>query len=362
MSLRSRTIQTAAVTAAAVLALTACSSGDSGGTEAADDDAFSVTLVGGVAGDLSYTDTTLAGLTALADEGITTNHIEAPDVAQGETLLRSAVQTSPDLILSITLPLDTLISIAEQYPDQQFISPDASDEGDELPANLSAYQINVHEGSFLAGLVAGTMTESKVVGAVLGGDAPGLNQFGYAYKQGVLAACSDCTVNLAYLNFEFNNPDVGKATADDLASDGADVIFQVAGGSGIGVIEAAEEGGFYAIGVDSNQDDVAPGTVITSVMKRVDQTVQLAAEAAEAGTVAPGFTKVGLAEGTTGLSWDEGIDSTTFVDNADAAAVTKAEAAQALVEEYRAQILDGSYEVCDALNEPDSAACTAVAP
>ncbi|MFD1714469.1 BMP family ABC transporter substrate-binding protein [Amnibacterium flavum] len=361
MNLRSRTITTLAVTAAAVVALSACSSGSTGGDSAASDDAFSVTLVGGTAGDLSYTDTTLAGLAAVEAEGVKTNHIEVPDVSQGETLLRSAVQTSPDLILSITLPVDTLISIAEQYPNQLIISPDASDEGDELPDNLAAYQINVHEGSFLAGLVAGSITESKVVGAVLGGDAPGLNQFGYAYKQGVLAACADCTVNLAYLNFEFTNPDLGKSTANDLHSDGADVIFQVAGGTGIGVIEAAEEGGFYAIGVDSNQDDVAPGTVVTSVMKRVDQTVELAVEAAEAGDVKPGFTKVGLAEGATGLSWDEGIGSTTFEDSADAAMKEKVTAAKALVEEYRAQILDGSYEVCDALNAPDSDACAAVA-
>lgn len=360
MSLRSRTISTLAISAAALLALSACS-GSSDGDAAAPDDAFSVTLVGGTAGDLSYTDTTLAGLAAVKKEGVKTNHVEVADVAQGETLLRSAVQTSPDLILSITLPVDTLIAIAEQYPEQMIIAPDASDEGEKLPKNLAAYQINVHEGSFLAGLVAGSVTESKVVGAVLGGDSAGLNQFGYAYKQGVLAACADCTVNLAYLNFEFNNPDLGKSTANDLHSDGADVIFQVAGGTGIGVIEAAEEGGYYAIGVDSNQDDVAPGTVVTSVMKRVDQTVELAVKAAQDGNVAPGFTKVGLAEGTTGLSWDKGIDSTTFEDSADAAMKTKVEAAKALVEEYRAKILDGSYEVCDALNAPDSDACAAVA-
>lgn len=362
MSLRPRLVATAALAATAAIALTACSgSGSAPDASAGADAPYSVTLVGGVAGDLSYTDTTLAGLNALKDEGYKTNHIESPDVAQGETLLRSAVQTSPNLIMSITIPLDTLISIAEQYPNQKFVTPDASDEGKALPDNLSAYQINVHEGSFLAGLVAGTMTESKIVGAVLGGDSPGLNQFGYAYKQGVLAACPDCKVNLAYLNFQFNSPDVGKATADDLHSDGADVVFQVAGGSGIGVIESAKEKGYYAIGVDSNQDDVAPGTVITSVMKRVDQTVQLAAKAAQDGTLAKGFTKVGLAEGATGLSWDEGVNSTVFEDNADAAAKTKAQAAKALVEEYRAQILDGSFEVCDALNAPDTAACTAVA-
>jgi len=346
-----------ATVAAGAMLLSACSASSDTSTPA--DDAFAVALVGGVAGDLSYTDTALAGLAKAADElGVKTTHIETPDAAQGETLLRAAIQTSPDLLLSLTLPLDTVISIAEQYPDQLIGMPDQSDEGLELPDNVSTYSINTHEGSFLAGLVAGSMTETKTVGAVVGGEAPGLNQFAYAYKQGVLAACEDCTVLISYLNFVFNDPALGKSTALDLHSDGADVIFQVAGGTGTGVIEAAEEEGFYVIGVDSDQDSVAPGTVITSMMKHVDSNVFAIIKAAKEGDFKPGVTLVGLAEGATGLSWDEG--STVFEDNGPEAMVAKIPATKDLVEEYRAKILDGSYEVCDALNAPDSDACAAV--
>ncbi|KRE31333.1 BMP family ABC transporter substrate-binding protein [Agromyces sp. Soil535] len=347
----------AAALGAGALILSGCS-----GPSAADsgsDDTFSATLVGGVAGDLSYTDTTLAGLEQAAEElGVTTKHIETPDAAQGETLLRSAIPTSPDLLLSITLPLDTVISIAEQYPDQLIALPDQGDEGTELPDNVAAYTINVHEGSFLAGVVAGAMTESHVVGAVIGGQAPGLDQFALAYKQGVLAACPDCEVKLSYLNFQFSDPALGKSTALDLHSDGADVIFQVAGGTGTGVIEAAEENGFFAIGVDSDQDSVAPGTVITSMLKRVDANVFSLIEAAQNGDFASGYTQVGLADGATGLSWDTG--STVFEENAPAEAAAKIPAIKELVEDYRSQILDGSLAVCDALNEPDSEACAAL--
>ncbi|MBZ4488057.1 BMP family ABC transporter substrate-binding protein [Microbacterium sp. cx-55] len=356
----SRKIVTIAAGAAALaLTLTACSGSSSGGatTDSGSGD-YLATLVGGVAGDLSYTDSAISGLQLAADElGVKTNHIEAPDPAQGETLLRSAIQTSPDLLLSITLPLDTVISIAEQYPDQLIGMPDQSNEDKDIPDNLELYAINTHEGSFLAGLVAGTMSTSKKVGQVVGGDSPALNQFAYAYEQGVKAACDDCTVQTSYLNFVFDDPALGKATALDMISDGVDVIYQVAGGTGTGVIEAAEEQGVYAIGVDSNQDDVAPGTVITSMMKHVDASVLEMIKAAQAGEFTSGVKLVGLSEGATGLSWDEG--STTFAD-AHPELADQIAAAEAIVAEYRATILDGSYEVCDALNAPDSEACASI--
>ena len=358
MTRNRKLLATAASVATLAFALTACSGGATTETSDAASDEYSATLVGGVAGDLSYTDSALAGLSmAESDLGVAINHIEAPDPAQGETLLRSAIQTTPDLLLSITLPLDTVISIAEQYPDQLIGMPDQSNEDLEIPDNLQLYTINTHEGSFLAGLVAGTMSESGNVGQVVGGDSPALNQFAYAYEQGVLTACPDCTVQTSYLNFVFDDPALGKATALDMISDGVDVIFQVAGGTGTGVIEAAEEQGVYAIGVDSNQDDVAPGTVITSMIKSVDASVFEMIAAAMDGNFTPGVTLVGLAEGATGLSWDQG--STTFAD-AHPELADQIAAAEALVEEYRATILDGSFEVCDALNAPDSDACTAL--
>jgi basic membrane protein A len=214
---------------------------------------------------------------------------------------------------------------------------------------VAAFQINVHESSFLAGVVAGSLTKSKTVGAVVGGDAPGLNQFYYAYKQGVLAVCSDCKVVVAYLGFDFSNPTLGKETAVGMYEQGADIIFGVAGRSGEGVISAAQEKGLYAIGVDSNQDDIAPGSVIVSVMKRTDTSVYLLVKNTLEGNFKSGFSIIGMKEGATGLSWDAG--STTFATKGPAELTAKLPDVMKTVDDYKAKILAGTYEVCDALKE-----------
>ena len=107
------------------------------------------------------------------------------------------------------------------------------------------------------------------MGAVVGGDAPGLNQFYYGYKQGVLEVCPDCEVLVSYLGFDFSNPTLGLETALGLYDQGADIVYQIAGRSGEGVLEAAAQRDLYAIGVDSNQDDIQPGNVIVSMLKKV---------------------------------------------------------------------------------------------
>jgi basic membrane protein A len=100
---------------------------------------------------------------------------------------------------------------------------------DALPENVAAFQINVHDSSFLGGVIAGMLTKTKTVGAVVGGDSPGLNQFYWAYKQGVMEVCPDCEVLVSYLNFDFANPTLGKEAALGQYDQGADIIFQVAG-------------------------------------------------------------------------------------------------------------------------------------
>jgi basic membrane protein A len=203
------------------------------------------------------------------------------------------------------------------------------------------------------------MTESKVVGAVVGGDSPGLNQFFWAYKQGVLEVCPDCEVLVGYLAFDFANPTLGKETALAQYEQGADIVFQVAGRSGEGVLSAAAEVGKFAIGVDSNQDFIEPGSIICSMMKKVDVSTFLLVKNTMEGTFKGGFQQISMAEGATGLSWDEG--STDFEDNGPANMVSKLSGVKAKVEEYRKGILDGSFKVCDALNAPDASECAGMA-
>jgi basic membrane protein A len=243
-------------------------------------------------------------------------------------------------------------------PDQKFGVP-SDIFVDALPDNVQAFQVNVHEGSFLVGLVAGLMTQSKTVGAVVGGDSPGLNQFFWAYKQGVLEVCPDCNVLVSYLAFDFSNPTLGKETALAQYEQGADIIFQVAGRSGEGVLSAAAEQGKFAIGVDSNQDYIQPGSVIVSMLKKVDVSTFLLVKNTMEGNFKGGFQQISMAEGATGLSWDEG--SKDFEEKGPADMVSKLPDVKAKVDEYRTKITSGGFKVCDALNAADAPECAGLA-
>lgn len=298
-------------------------------------------------GDRSFIDASARGAEqAIQELGVEGSIIESQGVADQESAMRSAISAGNDIVLALAIEVDTLTTLAAEFPDQKFGAP--SDVFlEKLPDNVAAFQINVHESSFLVGVIAGLLSQTKTVGAVVGGDAPGLNQFYWGYKQGVLAVCPDCKVLVSYLGFDFSNPTLGKETALGIYDQGADIIFQIAGRSGEGVISAAQEKGLYAIGVDSNQDDIAPGNVIVSMMKRVDTTTMLLVKNAMEGNFKSGFSIIGMKEGAAGLSWDDG--STTFADKGPAEMTATLADVKAKVEEYRQQILDGSYVVCDAV-------------
>lgn len=337
------------------LALAACA-GDPTTGSGDEESEFTYALVTpGAAGDGGYIDSAIAG-TELAETelGVTGTVVEAESVAQQEAVLRSTVATHPDIIIAPGLDPDSLLAVAEENPDQLFGVP-SDIFVDELPDNVQAFSINVHEASFLGGYVAGSLTTTGKVGAVLGGDNPGINQFFYGYMQGVLAACPECVVTPSYLNNEYSDPTVGQEAALALYQDGNDIVYAVAGLSGQGVFAAAEQEGAYAIGVDSNQDGDAPGSVIVSVMKRVDMTTFNLIEAALAGEFESGFVAAGMADGVSGLSWDDG--STVFADNGPAELTGQLESIQSEVADLQEQILDGSLTVCDALNDPSSDVC-----
>lgn len=349
----------AAVAATALLA--ACSAGGgtpAGGSSAGTASTFTYALITpGAAGDGGFIDSAIAGTKkAVTDLGVTGRVVEADSVSQQEGVIRSTVATQPNIILAPGLDPNSLLAVAKENPKQLFGVP-SDIFVDKLPNNVQAFSINVHESSFLGGYVAGSLTQTKKVGAVLGIDNPGLNQFYYGYKQGVLAACPDCTVTPSYLNGQFSNPSVGQEAALALYQNGNDIVFAVAGLSGQGVFTAATQEKKYAIGVDSNQDGAAPGTVIVSVMKRVDQTTYNLIEGAMKGKFKPGFVAAGMADGVTGLSWADG--STVFQDKGPAALASKVPDLKTKVADLQKQILAGSLVVCDALNAPKSDACAA---
>jgi basic membrane protein A len=310
-------------------------------------------------GDRSFIDASARGVKRANDElGLNGQIIETTSIAEQEAAIRAAIAEGNDLILALAPDAETLLAIAKENPDQKFGVP-SDIFVDALPDNVAAFQVNVHEGSYLVGIVAGMMTETKTVGAVVGGDSPGLNQFFWAYKQGVLSVCPTCKVLVGYLSFDFSNPTLGKETALAQYEQGADIIFQIAGRSGEGVLSAAAETHKFAIGVDSNQDWIQPGSVITSMLKKVDTSTFLLVKNTMEGNFKGGFSQINMADGATGLSWDEG--STDFQDKGPASMVAELPSVKAAVEAARQKILSGQLEVCDALNKPDASVCQGLA-
>ena len=333
----------------ASVVLTACGAAPAPATEApaAQEPQFTCALITpNPLGDRSFIDASARGIAkANAELPVKCDIIETNGVSEHETALRGAIAQNYDLVLGLAMDTEMFVGLAEEFPDQKFASP-SEIFLETLPENMIAYQIDVHESSFLVGLIVGSLTQTKTVGAVVGGDAPALNQFFYGYKQGVLEACPDCEVLVSYLGFEFSNPTLGLETALGLYDQGADIIYQVAGRSGEGVLEAAAQRDLYAIGVDSNQDDIQPGHVIVSMLKKVESTTFDPIKLVVDGEFTGGFQRRGLKEGFAGLSWDEG--STTFEQNGPAEMTEKLPEVKALVEEYRTRIVSGEYKVCDA--------------
>jgi len=301
-------------------------------------------------GDRSFIDSAAAGAErAIAELGVTGRIIETAGVQEHDAAVRRAVQNRPDLVITIAVDASIIQEIAEEFEDQKFGAQETFffPEPPDLP-NLSLYNILTHENSYLAGIAAGMLTRTGMVGAVGGLDTPGINLFIVGFEEGVLSVCPDCQLVRSYVG-DFSDPVTAKEQALNLFEQGADILYQVAGRSGEGVLAAAAETGNFAIGVDSNQDDLYPGTIIVSAMKRVDNAVFSFVESVVNDTFAPGVTTVGLAEGFAGLSWDEGICSRTFDENGPEDMVAKLPAVRQAIAEAREKILSGELVVTNAL-------------
>ncbi len=304
-------------------------------------------------GDRSFIDSAAAGAErAISVLGVNGKIIETAGVQEHDAAIRRAVQDHPDIIITIAVDSSTIDEIVDEFPDQKFAAQESffPDDAPDYP-NLARYNILTHENSYLAGIAAGMLTRTKKVGAVGGGDFPGINLFIVGFEEGVKSVCADCETVRAYVGGSnpFSDPVHAKELALGLYADGADILYQVAGRSGEGVLEAAKDTGNFAIGVDSNQDDLYPGTVIVSAMKRVDNAVFNFVQSIVDDTYTSGLTTVGLKEGFAGLSWDVGVCSRTFDQNGPADMVAKLPAVRQAIDEARQKILDGEITVTNAL-------------
>lgn len=240
---------------------------------AAADDEFKIGLITDVGGvnDGSFNQSAWEGLEKAGEElGVEVNYLESATDADYQPNMETFVDEDYELIISVGYMLaDATREAAEANPDTKFAIID--DSSIDLP-NVTSLMFKAEQASYLVGYVAGLTTKTNNIGFVVGMTNETMNQFGYGYCAGAIDANPDITVQQFNAN-SFADSATGKTMANTAITNGADIVFQAAGATGLGVIEACQEAGVYAIGVDSDQSSIAPKTVLTSAMKRVDNAV-----------------------------------------------------------------------------------------
>lgn len=285
------------------LLLSGCG-GSSGDTAAsASGDAFKAAIVTDTAGlgDQSFNDSANRGLEQAKSElGIATQVYETAQPSDYEPSLAQAPGQGSDITFAIGfLMTDALTNVAQQNANTNYGIVDSVVEAD----NVASLLFKEEEGSFLVGVVAGLMTKSNKVGFIGGLEVPLIKKFEVGYRAGVKSVNPNADVLVTYAG-SFNDPGKGKEVALSQYADGADVIYHASGGTGLGLFQAAQEkgAGFWAIGVDSDQYNLAPQNILTSMVKRVDIAVFETIKAAKANAFKAGATVFGLKENGVGLA------------------------------------------------------------
>lgn len=275
--------------------------GCSGNNESASDDKITVAMITDVAGvnDQSFNQSAWEGLQRAEKElGIEVKYLESKQDSDYATNIETLVDEDVDLILGVGMKLSEAIKEgSELYPDQNFVLVD-----EEIDAsNVKNILFKAEESAYLAGLIAGKTTKTNNVGFIGGMELPVIDTFKYGYMAGVKAANPDAKVQAQYAN-SFTDQAKGKAIANQMYTNGADIVFTCGGDVGTGAIEAAKENGKFAIGVDRDQSDLAPQNVLTSAIKRVDAGVFETVKSYVNGTFEGGTTTTyGLEENAVGV-------------------------------------------------------------
>ena len=264
-----------------------------------------VTDVGGV-NDGSFNQSAWEGLQRAGEAfGCEVKYIESKGDADYVPNIESFLDEDYDLIVCVGYMMaDAVRDAAELYPDQKFAIIDDASNAD--LDNVTCMMFEQEQASYLVGLAAGYTTESNIVGFVTGAANETMNSFGYGYCAGVLDANPDATI-LQYNANSFGDASAGKTAVNTMVTKGADVVFHAAGGTGLGVIDGCKENGIWAIGVDSDQSPLAPETILTSALKRVDNACYDATKKTILGTLEGGVETYDLAAG--------GVDIAPTTDN-----------------------------------------------
>jgi basic membrane protein A len=258
-----------------------------------------VTDTGGL-GDKSFNDSAYAGLQrAKADLGATIEVQQSKSAADYQPNLTVLADGDYDEIFAVGyLMNDDLTAVAKNYPNKHFAIIDAVNS----QPNVASVTFREQDGSFLAGALAAMMTKTKTIAFLGGVDSPLLRKFEAGYAAGAREIDPSVKVLVKYVG-SFEDVASGKELAGVAYDAGADIIYIAAGKSGLGAIdETRARSGVYAIGVDSDQDGLAPGKILTSMVKHVDVAVYTVAQAVHAGKIPSGAVELGLKDNGVGLT------------------------------------------------------------
>ena len=252
--------------------------------------------------DKSFNQSVYNGMERFKEEsGVNYREFEVTNASQREQAIRRFAQRGANPIISVGFAQAAAVDkVAGEFPDARITLIDMVVD----KPNVQSVVFNEHEGSFLVGMLAAMNSETGTVSFVGGMDIPLIRKFECGYAQGAQYVNKDINVirNMTGSTpSAWNDPAKGAELAVSQFDRGSDVVYAAAGGTGVGVYQAAADSGKYAIGVDSNQNYLQPGTMLTSMVKRVDVAAYNSLKAMQDGTWQAGFQALGLAQG--GVDW-----------------------------------------------------------
>lgn len=286
--------------------------------------------------DKSFNEAAYNGAERFKEEaGVEYLEFEVTNESQRDQALRRMARRGATIVVAVGFSYSTpLETIAAEFPDTKFTIIDSVVE----QPNVQSVVFKEHEGSFLVGMAAALTSETGKVGFIGGMDIPLIRNFAHGYEQGVkyVNEGAEVFVNMTGTTpAAWNDPAKGAELAQSQFDRGADVVYAAAGGTGLGVLQTAADGGKFSIGVDSNQNYLHPGSVLTSMLKRVDVAVYNAFKGAQDDSWSAGAQSLGLAEEGVGYALDEHNEALISDD------------VKTQLEDAKAKIVAGELEVTD---------------